>query len=60
MIDKKKLKTLFSQELRAAGFAAKSGSWYRDTEETVQVINLQKSNYDDSYFLNLDEAAWRV
>jgi len=39
----------FGQE---AGFEKHSGSWYRRTDEVILVLNLQKSQYSPSYYLN--------
>ena len=37
-----------------AGFTKKSGSWYRRGEETIAVLNLQKSQYGPSYYVMSD------
>ena len=39
--------------LQSAGFLRKATTWYRDMEETVLVVNLQKSNYGDHYYVNV-------
>jgi hypothetical protein len=36
-----------------ARFLRKGSTWYREFEETVLVIELQKSNYGDEYYVNL-------
>jgi hypothetical protein len=56
MIDKKKLKKQFSDNLRKSNFKVKSNAWYKSNEENIIVIELQKSNYNESYFLNI--AVW--
>ena len=56
MIDKKKLKKQFSDKLKKANFKLKSNAWYKETEENIIVVELQKSNYSESYFLNI--AVW--
>ena len=33
-------------------FSRKGSSWYRRTQDVVQVVNLQKSQYGDQYYLN--------
>ena len=45
------------------GFRKKSGSWYRTQDQTIAVLNLQRSQYSHEYYLNaalwlldLDEA----
>lgn len=39
-----------------AGMTKKSGSWYLTRDETILVLNLQKSNYASRYYLNV--AVW--
>jgi len=39
-----------------AGMVKRSGSWYARGDETILVLNLQKSNYSASYYLNV--AVW--
>ncbi len=41
---------------KKAGMTKKAGSWYLSREETILVLDLQKSNYASRYFLNL--AVW--
>lgn len=41
---------------RANGFEKKAGSWYLRRDETILVLNLQKSNYGGRYYLNV--AVW--
>lgn len=43
----------FEDTLCKSGFAKKSGSWYIHYPETVGVVNLQKSQYGDTYYVNL-------
>lgn len=38
---------------KGAGMTKKSGSWYLPRDETVLVLNLQKSNYAARYYLNV-------
>ena len=35
-----------------AGFKEKPGSWYWNNDEVVLLVNLQKSQYGDQYYLN--------
>jgi hypothetical protein len=42
-----------NDELRPAGFHRKGASWYLRGKEIVAVLNLQKSQYGDRYFLNI-------
>ena len=46
----------FEAALKSARFIKKSGSWYLENDETILVVNLQKSNYGDQYYVNL--AVW--
>ncbi|WP_437923837.1 DUF4304 domain-containing protein [Sorangium sp. So ce291] len=39
--------------LMEAQFLRKSGIWYRDTEETVLVVDVQHSNFGQQYYINL-------
>jgi hypothetical protein len=39
--------------LRGLGFTRKKKHWYLATEETVLVVELQKCDWGDEYFLNL-------
>ena len=34
-------------------FKLKKNSWYRHTEDFIQVLNLQKSYFSDLYYLNI-------
>jgi hypothetical protein len=42
--------------LRAHGFSKSGATWHRDEEETTLVVNLQKSQYSDKFYVNL--AVW--
>lgn len=39
--------------LKGAHFRRKSSAWYRDLEETVLVVDVQKSNFGEQYYVNL-------
>jgi hypothetical protein len=39
--------------LSNAGYKHKGNTWYCETDETILVINLQKSQYGKQYYLNL-------
>lgn len=51
------MKTIVSRtvdsSLKANNFIKKSGSWYREVDESVMVVNLQKSNYGNTFYINL-------
>lgn len=38
---------------KAAGFVAKGQSFFKDSAEIAIVINLQKSDFDEKYYVNL-------
>lgn len=46
------IQTTFDEFGKLSGGAKKSGSWYRRGDETVFVLNLQKSNYAVRYYVN--------
>lgn len=50
------IREALSTLLKAHGFKNKSNSWYLDDEESVSVVNLQKSRYGDQYYINLGVA----
>jgi hypothetical protein len=50
------VQTSFDEFGKASFGAKKSGSWYRRSDETIVVLNLQKSNYGPSYYVNV--AIW--
>jgi len=39
--------------LKQAGFKKKASTWRRELDNVIQVVNLQRSQYSFSYFLNL-------
>jgi len=39
--------------LKDAQFQRKSNTWYRDTDETIVLVNVQKSNFGEQYYINL-------
>ena len=53
MIDKKIFKKAFSAPLEKAGFTKKGQTWYLDGRDTIVVVNLQKSNYSEDYYVNV-------
>ena len=53
MIDSKALAKALNEELRPIGFYKKGLTWYLRKEEVIAVLNLQKSNYDGTFFINL-------
>ena len=53
MIEKTTLKKAFGETLHDAGFVSKSGSWYRSGSDAVVVLNLQKSDFGNYFYLNV-------
>jgi len=53
MIEKQQLKSSLEKALRDAGFFRKAGSWYRSGADAIVVLNLQKSDFGDNYYLNI-------
>jgi hypothetical protein len=52
MADSKLIKEAINVSLKNSGLKKKSNSWYWSNNDVVQVINLQKSQYGDQYYLN--------
>lgn len=53
MIDKKTFKKLLGAPLESAGFIKKGQSWYLNGEDTIVVVNLQKCDWGEWYFINI-------
>jgi hypothetical protein len=47
------IRALFDKTLRDQGFKKAAGSWYFGRPETVLVANLQESQYEYSFYINL-------
>src|SRR5690349_18200872 len=56
MSERNVIQTTFDGFGKESGCAKKSGSWYRRSDETIVVLNLQKSNYGTAYYVNV--ALW--
>lgn len=52
MADSKLVKEALGAPLKEAGFKKKSDSWYLANDEVVLVVNIQKSQYGDQYYVN--------
>lgn len=52
MADSKLVKEALGAPLVEAGFKKKSDSWYWRNDEVVLLVNLQKSQYGDQYYVN--------
>lgn len=53
MIDKETSKKSIAVPLEVAGFVKKGQSWYFDGKDAIVVVNLQKYNFDELYFINM-------
>ena len=53
MIDKKSFKKAVAIPLEKHGFAKKGQSWYLDGKDAIAVLNLQKNDWADEYFINI-------
>lgn len=60
MIDKKKFKAALAGALTEAGFLGKGQSWYLNGTDVLVVVNLQKSDFDDKYYLNFGASLRRL
>ncbi len=52
MADSKLVKEALGAPLKEAGFKKKSDNWYWSNDEVVLLVNLQKSQYGDQYYVN--------
>lgn len=52
MKTKNPLRLALEDVLGPAGFTRKGDSWYRRSEEIVEVVNLQKSQWGAQFYLN--------
>jgi hypothetical protein len=53
MIDREDLKKSIALPLRKAGFVKKGLSWWIDRKDVIVVVNLQKCDWGDYYFINI-------
>lgn len=53
MIDTRVLKKVVSGQLEPIGFSRSGSVWRRSSDELVTIVELQKSNYDRTYFVNV-------
>lgn len=49
----KELEEEFDSVLAPAGFRRRKDTWYRTNEDTISLVNLQKSQYGGQYYVNL-------
>lgn len=53
MIDARMLRKCLHAELQPRGFVRRGSTWYLHCDEVIVVLNLQKCDWDRTYFLNL-------
>jgi hypothetical protein len=53
MIETKTFKKAFGQPLLACGYRRKGPTWYKDAGNITLIVNLQKSQFANEYFINL-------
>ena len=53
MIEKTRFKRALAAVLKEAGFTMKGQSFFLDGQDTIVVLNLQKSDFDEQYYVNV-------
>jgi len=51
-MDKKEFNKVLENIFSSYGFQLKNKAFYHDNDEFITVITIQKSNYDNSYYIN--------
>ncbi|MDO5665162.1 MAG: DUF4304 domain-containing protein [Bacteroidia bacterium] len=52
-MDSKKFKKLFGEIANSNSFESAFGGWFKESTESIIVLNLQKSNFGDYYEMNI-------
>ena len=52
MIEKTIFKAALNEVFQRSRFARKGQSWFLNGEDAIVVVELQKSNYDEKYYVN--------
>ncbi|SMC48683.1 DUF4304 domain-containing protein [Moheibacter sediminis] len=52
-MDSKEFKKLFGEVAKSNGFESAFGGWFKDSAESIVVLDLQKSNFGDYYEMNI-------
>jgi hypothetical protein len=52
MMEKASFKSWFGKFLQANGFQKSHGNWCKATNEVTKMVNLQKSNFANVYYIN--------
>jgi len=53
MINSRELKKVLNNELSQYGFHRKGSTWLLKKKEVIVLVNLQKSNYGEYYYINI-------
>ena len=53
MGDRKLILDALGPSLKEAGFKKQAGNWYRSNDEIILMVNIQKSQYGDQYYINI-------
>ena len=56
MSDRDEVQQLVDEFTRVRGYSKRSGSWFRRQDETIAVLDLQRSDYSHAYYVNV--ALW--
>jgi hypothetical protein len=52
-MDSKEFKKVFGEVAKSNGFESAFGGWFKESAESIIVLDLQKSNYGDYYEMNI-------
>ncbi|MEY2650726.1 MAG: hypothetical protein RL608_1400 [Bacteroidota bacterium] len=52
-MDSKDFKKVFGEVAKSNGFESAFGGWFKESAESIIVLDLQKSNYGDYYEMNI-------
>ncbi|WP_256002780.1 DUF4304 domain-containing protein [Pedobacter deserti] len=52
-MDSKELKEIFDLLAKENGFVKAYGAWFKESDDGTVVLELQKSSYSNSYYLNI-------
>ncbi|PVD49398.1 hypothetical protein DC498_25285 [Terrimonas sp.] len=52
-MDSKEFKNIFGKAAKSNGFEKTVGGWYKETAECIAILELQKSSFANSYYLNI-------
>ena len=47
------IKTIVKDLMKSAGFRCKNNTWYRQSNDLIQALNIQKSAWGDLYYINI-------